>query len=110
MFSLTGATRFRYIPNYKDMRGGYDKLCGVVRTLTGKMEEGTAYVFTCRADAVRCIINNRLNTVDRTIILLYIDCQSMEKLGRLLGFSKTTAFKEVHRVKKKILDIYTGKI
>ena len=63
-----------------------------------------------RADAVRCIINNRLNTVDRTIILLYIDCQSMEKLGRLLGFSKTTAFKEVHRVKKKILDIYTGKI
>ena len=44
MFSLTGATRYKYIPNYKDMRGGYDKLCGVVRTLTGKMEEGTAYV------------------------------------------------------------------
>ena len=43
MFSLTGATRFRYIPNYKDMRGGYDKLCGGVRTLIGKMEESTAY-------------------------------------------------------------------
>ena len=42
MFSLTGATKYKYILNYKDMRGGYDKLCGVVRTLTGKMEEGTA--------------------------------------------------------------------
>ena len=31
MFSLTGATKYKYIPNYKDMRGGYDKLCGVVR-------------------------------------------------------------------------------
>ena len=27
MFSLSGATKFKYIPNYKDMRGGYDKLC-----------------------------------------------------------------------------------
>ena len=26
MFSLSGATKFKYIPNYKDMRGGYDKL------------------------------------------------------------------------------------
>ena len=43
MFSLTGATRFKYIPNYKDMRGGYDKLCGVLRTLGEEPEEGTAY-------------------------------------------------------------------
>ncbi len=43
MFSLTGATRYKYIPNYKDMRGGCDKLCGVVRTLTGKMEEGEVF-------------------------------------------------------------------
>jgi hypothetical protein len=28
MFSLTGATKYKYIPNYKDMRGGYNKLCG----------------------------------------------------------------------------------
>ncbi len=41
MFSLTGATRFKYIPNYKDMRGGYDKLCGVLRTLGEEPEEGT---------------------------------------------------------------------
>ncbi len=44
MFSLSGATKFKYIPNYRDMRGGYDKLRGVVCTLDGSMEEGTAYV------------------------------------------------------------------
>ena len=33
MFGLTGATKYKYIPNYRDMRGGYDKLSGVVRTL-----------------------------------------------------------------------------
>lgn len=33
MFSLTGAVNYRYIPGYRDMRGGYDKLCGVVRLL-----------------------------------------------------------------------------
>lgn len=62
-----------------------------------------------RADAVRCIIDKRLSTVDRTLILLYIDCQSYRELGRLLGFSQTTAFKEVQRVKRRILDIYNGK-
>ena len=36
MFSLNGAVKYKYIPNYQDMRGGYDKLCGVVRSLGGK--------------------------------------------------------------------------
>ena len=48
MFSLNGAVRYRYIPGYKDMLGGYDKLCGVVRSLGGDPEDGTAYVFTSR--------------------------------------------------------------
>lgn len=61
-----------------------------------------------RVDAVRCIIDTRLSTADRTIILLYIDCQSYRELGRLLGFSQMTAFKEVKRIKRRILDIYTG--
>ncbi len=61
MFSLTGATRYKYIPNYKDMRGGYDKLCGVVRTLTGKMEEGTAYVFTSKDQKLVKIIRHEHN-------------------------------------------------
>lgn len=33
MFSLNGAVKYKYIPNYQDMRGGYDKLCGVIRSL-----------------------------------------------------------------------------
>ena len=32
MFSLNGAVKYKYIPNYQDMRGGYDKLCGVIRS------------------------------------------------------------------------------
>ena len=31
MFSLNGAVKYKYIPNYQDMRGGYDKLCGVIQ-------------------------------------------------------------------------------
>lgn len=45
MFSLTGATRYKYIPNYRDMRGGYDKLSSVVRSFGENPEDGTAYVF-----------------------------------------------------------------
>lgn len=63
-----------------------------------------------RVDAVRCIIDTRLSTADRTIILLYIDCQSYRELGRLLGFSQMTAFKEVKRIKRRILDIYNGQV
>ena len=33
MFSLNGAVKYKYIPNYQDMCGGYDKLCGVIRSL-----------------------------------------------------------------------------
>ena len=45
MFGLTGATKYKYIPHYSDMRGGYDKLSGVVRSLGENPENGTAYVF-----------------------------------------------------------------
>lgn len=61
-----------------------------------------------RVDAVRCIIDTRLSTADRTIILLYIDCHNYHELGRLLGFSHMTARKEVLRIKRRILQIYTG--
>ncbi len=33
------------LPNYMDMRGGYDKLSGVVSSLGENPENGTAYVF-----------------------------------------------------------------
>lgn len=61
MFSITGATKFKYIPNYKDLRGGYDKLHGVVCSLAGRQEEGTAYVFTSKNQKLVKIIRHEHN-------------------------------------------------
>lgn len=47
MFNLSGAVSYKYIPNYKDMRGGYDKLCEVVRRkyfrITKTSDNGRTY-------------------------------------------------------------------
>lgn len=59
-----------------------------------------------RLSAVKYIINHRLDQVDRTIILLYADCQSFRKLGKRLGFSHMTIRKEVRRIKARILEEY----
>ncbi len=61
MFSLNGAVKYKYIPNYKDMRGGYDKLCGVVRSLGDNLEDGTAYVFTSKDQKLVKIIRHENN-------------------------------------------------
>ena len=37
MFSLNGAVKYKYIPNYQDMRGGYDKLTGELQARRRKM-------------------------------------------------------------------------
>lgn len=58
MFSLTGTTRYKYVPNYQDMRGGYDKLCSVLRSLGENPEDGTAYVFTSRDQKLMKIIRH----------------------------------------------------
>lgn len=58
MFSLNGAVKYKYIPNYKDMRGGYDKLGGVVRSLGHDPEDGTAYVFTSKDQKLVKIIRH----------------------------------------------------
>ena len=61
MFSLNGAVKYKYIPNYQDMRGGYDKLCGVVRSLGEDPTDGTAYVFTSKDQKVVKIIRHEHN-------------------------------------------------
>ena len=78
MFSLNGATKFKYIPNYKDMRGGYDKLRGVVYALDGRMEEGTAYVFTSRSQKLVKIMIPILNELDQKSALLLAKVKSKE--------------------------------
>ena len=56
--------------------------------------------------AVKDIIANRLSVVDRTLILLYADCQSFHKLGERMGMSHTTVRKEIVRIKNEIRELY----
>lgn len=59
-----------------------------------------------RIARVKYIINCRLNQVDRTLIILYADCQSYRKLGKRLGLSHATIRGEIMRIKADILRIY----
>lgn len=59
-----------------------------------------------RVARLKEIINTKLSLVDKTIILLYVDCQSYRKLGKRLGVSHMTIRREVQRIKKIILDEY----
>ena len=87
MFSITGATKFMFIPNYKDMRGGYGKLHSVVCSLTGIQEEGTAYVFTSRNQKLVKIIRHEHN-----------ECQLyMQRFDHNMSFVRLT-FEGIHPV------------
>ena len=59
-----------------------------------------------RIARVKWIIDNKLTQVDRTIIILYADCQSLRKLGARLGLSHTLLAKEIRRIKALILAEY----
>lgn len=59
-----------------------------------------------RVHRIKEIINTRLSLVDKTLILLYIDCQSFRKLGERLGLSHMTCRKEIIRIKNIILSEY----
>lgn len=59
-----------------------------------------------RVHRIKEIINTRLSLVDKTLILLYVDCQSFRKLGERLGLSHMTCRKEIIRIKNIILCEY----
>lgn len=59
-----------------------------------------------RVNLTKWIIQNRLDLVDRTIILLYADCQSYRKLGKRLHLSHTTIATQVHRIRDFIRSEY----
>lgn len=59
-----------------------------------------------RIHRIKEIINNKLSIVDKTLILLYTDCQSYRKLGQRLGLSHMTCRKEIMRIKGIILKEY----
>lgn len=56
-----------------------------------------------RVARLKEIIDTKLSQVDKTIILLYIDCQSYRKLGKMLRLSHMTVRDEVIRIKQIIL-------
>lgn len=59
-----------------------------------------------RVAALKYIIDNKLSRVDKTLILIYVDCLSYRKMGERLGFSQTTMWNEVKRIKGIILEEY----
>lgn len=59
-----------------------------------------------RLTRVKKIIDTKLSLADKTIILLYVDCQSYRKLGKRLGVSHMTSRREVQRIKNIILKEY----
>ena len=48
----------------------------------------------------------RLPQVDRTLFVLYAECQSYRKLGKALGLSHMTARKEILRIRQTIVEEY----
>ena len=54
------------------------------------------------------IIDTKLSQVDKTIILLYCDCQSYRKLGKMMHLSHMTIRREVIRIKNIILEEYNN--
>lgn len=61
-----------------------------------------------RVAKVKEIINTKLSVIDKTIIVLYADCQSYRKLGKRLGVSHMTIRREVQRIKKIILEEFNN--
>ncbi len=59
-----------------------------------------------RLISLKKIIEEKLSLADKTIILLYVDCQSYRKLGKRLGVSHMTIRREVQRIKNIILKEY----
>ena len=59
-----------------------------------------------RVSRIKEIIDTKLSQVDKTIILLYADCQSYRKLGKKLRLSHMTCRREIIRIKKIILEEY----
>lgn len=59
-----------------------------------------------RVARLKEIIETKLSQADRTILLLYVDCQSLRKLGKKLNLSHMTCRREILRIKKIVLEEY----
>lgn len=57
-----------------------------------------------KAELTKLVIENELNDCDRNLILLYVDCGSLRRLGRLLGCSHASVRTEINRIKETLTD------
>ena len=55
---------------------------------------------------IKEIVLNRLDQVERTLILLYADCGSLRDLGKRLGMSYGSVKRVLDPIKEKILTEY----
>lgn len=82
-----------------------------VTKLFGKVREEYAFnpdVFNedePRIAALKRILDG-LSTVDRTIIILYCETQSVRELGKILHVPKSTAGRAVSRIREDIIKQY----
>ena len=51
---------------------------------------------------LKYIVNRRLDTADRTIMILYADCGSYRELAEMLGISHSTIGKVIKGIRRKI--------
>ncbi len=59
-----------------------------------------------RTARVKWIVENRLTPVDRTLLLLYADCQSLRKLSERMHISHTLLGREIKRIRAQVLEEY----
>jgi DNA-directed RNA polymerase specialized sigma subunit len=46
----------------------------------------------------------KLNDADRIIFIMYCECGSLRKVGKMLGISHTSAYKCIKKIKEQILN------
>lgn len=92
--------------------GGQDNVTEVVRDYKTIREDyafnGNPFALSEpeRSTRLKWIIQNKLSQVDQTLLLMYVDCLSLRKLGRRLGISHTLLAKEINRIKAHVLEEY----
>ena len=57
-----------------------------------------------KVERLKEIIDTKLSQADKTILLLYVDCQSFRKLGKTLNLSHMTCRREVLRIRNIVLE------
>ena len=57
-----------------------------------------------RVARLKEIIDTKLSQADKTILLLYVDCQSYRKVGKKLNLSHMTIRREILRIRQIVLE------